>query len=139
MSRLVRSQMKRARPTTAARRKAAALALLRVVVYARDHGRCVRCSTNVDPITGELHHRQLRSRGGPDSGANCLWLCPVCHVWVHANVTAATVHGYLCPSWEDPALWPVRRHDPLGVPDGWGLPGAQGWTVLEPEQEETPA
>ncbi len=50
----------------------------------------------------ELHHRQLRSRGGPDTEANIIHLCGVHHDWAHANPAIANERGLILKSWEDP-------------------------------------
>jgi len=98
-----------------------AYALLRMEVHAREGGFCVKC-LDFEPVTfGECHHRKLRSRGGRDTAWNCIWLCKICHEWVHANPAEATTLGLLVPSWEDPAGWPVQRRT------GWFQPSPDGW------------
>jgi hypothetical protein len=108
-------------------------AALREDVFGREVGACVACLTYTALSEGECHHRKLRSRGGLDDAWNCIWLCGRCHRWAHDNPTEATSLGYLCPSWEDPAGWPVARVD------GWAIPSPDGWVyaAMRPEQETT--
>jgi len=106
-------------------------AALRELVHARESGLCVRCSTFVSIDDGELHHRQLRSRGGRDDAWNCIWLCRGCHGGVHRNPAWSTRLGLLCPSWETPSGWPVDRGGQ------WFIPSPAGWlkAAMRVEQE----
>lgn len=82
----------------------------RRAIYARDLGRCARCSRALGP-GANAHHRKLRSRGGLGTLANGVLLCGSgttgCHGWAHANVRAATDLGLIVASWDDPAEVPV--------------------------------
>jgi len=106
---------------------------LRIAVHAREYGLCVVCGTFTDLPDGELHHRQLRSRGGRDDAWNCIWLCRLCHGVIHANPARSTSLGLLCPSWEAPSGWPVDRAG------SWFIPSPAGWlkAAMRVEQEAT--
>ena len=69
------------------------------------------------------HHRLLRSRGGDDSPANLVLLKGTGttdeHGWVHAHPDMATRLGYMVPSGQDPAAWPIWRQDPHRPDLGW--------------------
>jgi 5-methylcytosine-specific restriction endonuclease McrA len=73
-------------------------------VKRRSRGRCERCGTA--PAT-QLHHRRLRSQGGRNTLENLVDLCAPCHNAsadaIHANVDWAHRHGWIVPSWQDPA------------------------------------
>jgi 5-methylcytosine-specific restriction endonuclease McrA len=69
-------------------------------VRARDWDRCVRCGSSRDL---HVHHRILRSQGGPDSYANLITLCAQCHGWVHAHPAQSYSRGYLLKSGWEPA------------------------------------
>jgi hypothetical protein len=49
------------------------------------------------------HHRQLRSRGGPDTIENVVAVCGYCHKWVHEHPRKATELGLMVRSGADPA------------------------------------
>ena len=111
--------------------------VLRGVVYARDEWACVRCGQGHGL---SVHHRRPRGMGGTSrpeihAMANLLTLCGDgtrgCHGWVESNRTEATRLGFLCPSWQDPADWPVNRGG-----DRWELPG-ETWTATEPHSVQT--
>lgn len=99
---------------------------LRRAVYDRAGGCCDRCGRLLPPAGFEAHHRKLRSRGGQDSAANLLALCPGCHAWCHNHPGEATLAGFIVPSYTDPARVPVYRH--LAA---WVLPRVDGWTTPE--------
>ena len=111
--------------------------LLRLEVFAREGSLCSRCDkwTIMQPgfsNSGHCHHRKLRSRGGKDDGFNCVWVCLDCHDHIHHNPDEATRTGFMVPSWEDPAGWPVKRTT------GRACPTPTGWvkTAMRVEQEE---
>ena len=54
---------------------------VRIEVLERDRYRCRGCMIN----TGELHHIQFRSQGGPDEASNLITLCPSCHRRAHGT------------------------------------------------------
>lgn len=87
---------------------------LRASVWLRSNGRCERCGIQ---LAGDwaLHHRKLKSRGGKDHITNVVALHHHCHNLgtesVHLNVERATREGFLVPSWEDPATYPLRLCD----------------------------
>lgn len=83
---------------------------LRHAVFVRAGGRCERCRCPLPADAWEAHHRQLRSRGGPDTMANLVALCRDCHHDVHAHPAAATASGFMVPSWADPATTPTHLH-----------------------------
>lgn len=79
---------------------------LRHAVWVRAGGHCDLCGVGLPSDRWEAHHRQLRSRGGPDSHANLACLCPFCHGWVHANPARATALGFMLPATSDPEAAP---------------------------------
>jgi len=86
-------------------------AAMRADVLDRDENRCAKCSRYfADGLN--LHHRQLRSRGGKNVLSNLISLCGSgttgCHGWAHAHITEATNLGLIVASWADPAETPVR-------------------------------
>jgi len=104
---------------------AKAYTFLRVAVHQREGGLCVACGVHESLEEGNCHHRQLRSRGGRDDAWNCIWLCSGCHGDIHANPAKSTETGYLCPSWEDPAKWPLK------CANGWFQPSPDGWATAD--------
>jgi 5-methylcytosine-specific restriction endonuclease McrA len=74
------------------------VALTRVedLVRARAAGLCERCGRGV--MQADMHHRKLRSRGGPDSASNLVHICRRCHNWIHENPAAATTDGWMVGS-----------------------------------------
>ncbi len=104
----------------------------RDAVIAREGGHCARCLRHYLIVGGQVHHRRPRGAGGsrlPSTNglANLVLLCPADHRWVESNRLLATQQGWLCPSWADPAAWPVERR-----PGVWQQPTADGWLVVEP-------
>ena len=85
------------------------MAPARPIVEARSGGVCERCGA---VRAASIHHRKLR-RHGDHAPANLVHLCGSgttgCHGWVHANPAAALLEGFMCPSWEDPRLQPVKH------------------------------
>lgn len=94
-----------------------------------------------DRMTGQflggarnLHHRQLRSRGGRHEISNLVTLSGSgttgTHGWVHGHPLAATRLGFLVPSWiHDPGTVPVlvQTH-----------PRWKRWVLLEGNGHVTP-
>lgn len=66
----------------------------------------MRCGRYL-PDGAHLHHRKLRSQLGEGTVENAATLCAGCHAWVHANVEAAKVSGFIVPSWADPEVTPI--------------------------------
>lgn len=58
---------------------------VRLVIFARSHGRCEGCGAPMTVASMEGHHRRTR-RVGPDCPCNALALCASCH-------HGPTVHG----------------------------------------------
>lgn len=86
---------------------------LRKAVFDRDE-HCVKCGKFLyDGVA--VHHRKLRKHGGTDSLSNLIALCSTCHNIapdsVHQNPESSYAKGYMCPSWADPAEWPVTLPD----------------------------
>jgi len=111
---LARSRAKRMRPL----RRPAMDRSLRHQVYVRAVGRCEFCGVPLPGDAWDAHHRQLRSRGGPDSLPNLVALCRTHHRWVHEHPAAATAVGFMVPSWADPDTTPLHLHGRR-----WVLPG----------------
>lgn len=107
---------------------------LRHEVYLRAGGRCDLCTAPLPGDQWEAHHRRLRSRGGADTHENLIALCATCHHdRVHANPAWATEHGYMVPSWGDPATTPILRHGTT-----WQQPTGRTWTAATPITEGAP-
>ena len=82
---------------------------------------CERCGDPLDPFYYSLQHRRARQMGGtkrPDTASNLAALCGSattgCHQWVESHPDAAILDGWRVPSWDDPALVPIR-HWELGL------------------------
>lgn len=69
-------------------------------VQSRSRGICEVCRQS-DGL--HLHHRKMRSQGGPDTAANLLLVCLGCHDYIHANPVEAYENGWLVPGWKDVA------------------------------------
>lgn len=82
----------------------------RAETYGRDLERCARCGSGSDRT---IQHR-VGGRARTNRPSNLLTLCQPCHMWVEAHPLLADAAGWSCPSWEDPAAWPV-------VHKMWGL------------------
>ena len=81
------------------------MAPARPVVERRSGGMCERCGA---ARATDKHHRKLR-RHGDHAPANLVDLCRTCHNWVHAHPAEALLAGFMCPSWENPRLQPVKH------------------------------
>jgi hypothetical protein len=125
-----------------ARRKGAAYNRLRALVHAREGGSCARCGTHTPITEGHCHHRLLRAQGGLDDAWNCVWLCGMCHGYVHASPAESYCHGWLVPMGADPAAWPTRCAWPAprqGVRGGYRQPGPDGWAPALPSDRQVEA
>lgn len=67
----------------------------------------IRVSPQCNGDGEQLHHRKMRSQGGPDLVVNLVHVCNACHRWVHRHVSAAYSRGYLVRSVHDPADRPL--------------------------------
>lgn len=78
---------------------------VRIVVDAREQGRCLRCGGRGT----DIHHRKRRREGGHGL-ANCILLCRTCHQWAHANPLLAREQGFIvrANNDDDPAQTLVR-------------------------------
>jgi len=107
-------------------------------VLARDDWRSVLRGAVVLGQAPNMHHRKLRSRGGPDTASNLVTLSgsgtTLDHGWVHhgSNITVATKAGLIVNSW----------HNPLAIPVWlW----SKGWCLLDddgfawPLEDQDPA
>lgn len=106
----------------------------RDAVYERSRGRCDFCGDPVRSGDWECHHRRLRSRGGADDLWNLICLHPTCHTAVHGMPAWSDAHGFTCPSWADPASWPVFRHR-----HRWQQPTPSGWVGSKPHEAQREA
>jgi 5-methylcytosine-specific restriction endonuclease McrA len=69
---------------------------IRDAVWARSGGMCEgRVSIHCRSYAGPIHHRWMRSQGGPDTMENLLHLCTPCHIWVHHAGQEAYDRGFL--------------------------------------------
>ena len=98
---------------------------IRRLILERDDHRCAMCGRPVYD-GAQVHHRQLRSQGGPSTPENGITVCLWCHGWVHGNVRAAIESGYIVPSWGSPLDAPIRSWRGLIIlcPDGSWVPDA---------------
>jgi len=119
--RLVSRQRERAR---AARE---AYTAVRVLVWARDAGRCRRCGRRGE----QTHHRVPRGMGGSSSNvgvaagpANLVLVCARCHVAIESARMVSGWDGWIVPRGHDPAGVPVRTRD--------------GWRLLDDSGGEAP-
>jgi hypothetical protein len=86
-----------------------------------------RCEGDIHPLCpglgSEVHHRWMRSQGGPDTLENCRLLCIYCHAWIHrSNV-----------DWSRRHLWLISAGHPLSEPVRCGT------NCTEDHREEVPA
>jgi hypothetical protein len=96
---------------------------VRPILYARCRGRCELCGDQLGDVW-DAHHRQHRSRGGPDCPCNGAALHPGCHTLgpnaVHVRVRLATESGHNVSRYDDPRLTamevPQRVHLLAGGP-----------------------
>jgi hypothetical protein len=85
-----------------------------------------------------LHHRQLRSRGGTNAISNLVTVSGSgttgTHGVLHAKPGLATRYGFMVPTGLDPARVPIRVANPDG-PRNWQLLNTGGdTTVLQPDE-----
>lgn len=101
----------------------------RLIVAARDEGRCVRCGGK----GREWHHR--RRRGVKDihthAACNGITTCTVCHAWCHANPKIARSMGWIVSAHDDPHETAVHTYR-----WGWVLLSHDGTFDLVGECEE---
>ncbi len=98
-------------------------------VRARDWDRCVRDGSSRDL---HVHHRKMRSQGGPDTYSNLVTLCAECHRWAHANPAQAGLEGLLLIAGQHPEATSVRHFCWPGRNVFLGLDGTiQFWGDME--------
>lgn len=75
-------------------------------VRARDMDRCANCG-----YSGNLHvhHRRLRSQGGPSTYSNQVTLCTKCHSQMHASPRLAHGLGMILRHGDEPELTPIQH------------------------------
>jgi 5-methylcytosine-specific restriction endonuclease McrA len=81
-------------------------------VLERDGWTCVRCGVDVSgAYVYSIHHRKLRSQGGPNTPENLITLCGTgttfCHGYVHAHPEEAYEAGWLVRAWLRPEDVPI--------------------------------
>lgn len=92
---------KRARKAAAERREAKRTAKqiryskVRQDVESRADGRCELRTPKCTHRGVECHHLLMRSLGGKDEIANCVWTCRECHEHTHLNESEAYANGWL--------------------------------------------
>ncbi|WP_291478461.1 HNH endonuclease signature motif containing protein [Corynebacterium sp.] len=62
-----------------------------------------------------LHHRLMRSQGGPHTVANLAAVCSTCHRYVHDNPKFGYESGLLIHSWH-PVTWPPAYYRGVYTP-----------------------
>ena len=112
-------------------------------VWARDHGRCVRCGRGLGPARGwdwSMQHRRARqgtdSRPDTNQPTNLILLCGSattgCHGHVESYRAEARAGGWAVRQSDVPAAMPVRH-----AVHGWVLLSADGsHTTATPNQEQ---
>jgi hypothetical protein len=113
-----------------------------VVVQVDDRDRCLDRWTGRGIAAGRnLHHRKLRSRGGPHTVSNLITLSGSgttgSHGYMHGNPLIATRHGFIVPAWiDDVSTVPILLADRYGR-KAWALLPDDGTTtpLAEPEAE----
>jgi hypothetical protein len=114
----------------------AGLPLARQRTMGRDQMQCQRCARSVKWRAKHVHHRKLRSQGGPDTGSNLVLMCDDCHGWCHAGGSRAAAEraGYIVPSWAEPRrvpMWSEPRGAWVLLDDEYGIAAeAPGWGGL---------
>lgn len=80
---------------------------LKVLIWQRDGGHCVRCGSAV--WEGDVHHRLARKAGGANGRVpwindpcNLLLLDRGCHDWIEDNPEAARSSGWMISDHQDP-------------------------------------
>lgn len=69
-------------------------------------GRCANCGSSRDL---HVHHRRLRSQGGPSTYSNQVTLCQECHGKMHASPKLAHQLGFILRHGEEPGLRPIQH------------------------------
>lgn len=62
-----------------------------------------------------LHHRKMRSQGGPHTVENLVAACSTCHRFLHDNPTFGYESGLLIHSW-NPVSWPPAYYRGVYTP-----------------------
>lgn len=71
-------------------------ATVRAAVERRSGGNCEAAVTaNCRRRGGHLHHKLMRSQGGPHTEANLIDVCLHCHGYIHNHPNWAYENGYL--------------------------------------------
>ena len=104
---------------------------LRDETFERCENHCDLCGFPLEADWFDAHHRKARSQGGQDATTNLVALHRACHKWVHENPAKATVVGFICPSWANPSIWPVRVHG-----DMYMRPIGTRWVPSDPALEQ---
>lgn len=96
-----RAPLTRRTPLRAKRRPGVPVSV-RAVVAARSAGRCElpRVTHDCTGVAVHLHHRLMRSQGGPDTAGNLLHVCHAGHHAIHANPARSYAEGWLIRSHE---------------------------------------
>ena len=81
----------------------------------RGRVRCEACTWILREFGGVLHHRQLRSRGGPDTVENLILIHPQCHKMIHDHPDLAQHLGLMVSAQDDPAQIEVQPRADLLV------------------------
>lgn len=111
------------------------IARVRLLVWQRDGGACVRCGRQDEALSWD--HRQNRSQGGMWAASNGQLLCGTgttgCHGWKTENPQEARTSGFAVPGWARPWEWPAYRQTALG--GRWCLYGDDGLVMFITERE----
>lgn len=69
---------------------------IRAAVQRRSGGYCeAAVNANCRRTGGHLHHRLMRSAGGPHTVENLIDVCPPCHEWIHGHPALSYEQGLL--------------------------------------------
>jgi len=83
--------------------------LLKQLVRERASHLCEKCGRENRRLTP--HHRKLLSQGGYDGADNLASLCSQDHDWCHEHPVEAMAAGWIVPSYENPATYPMLLFD----------------------------
>lgn len=96
----------------------AEFARMRPLVRAASRGRCgAGVAADCSGIATHVHHRKLRSQGGPNTLDNLLDVCLWCHATIHGNPARSYAAGLLVRGSDDPAAVPVNTAAWMRTPE----------------------
>jgi hypothetical protein len=73
---------------------------MRDVVAVRCKGRCEAKTPVCTGVLEHLHHKLMRSQGGPHTPENLLACCNACHGFIHKHPELSYQQGWLIHPWD---------------------------------------